>query len=161
MDRYRIDQTSVDMAETANSLRIAANAADGYHAQQFGGTYGGASATQRLALACGIAEHSKVHFTVAMEAAQRIVDECVDNGENVAYQIKNVFCPGNPYETPFSIEVIEPEVMYDRVTGRPATAYTPPEDRVTRTVALANITAAVEDEHSHGGTPSLDDGCSS
>ena len=51
------------------------------------------------------------------------------------------------------------EPYVDRVTGRLADAYTPPEDRVLRSEWRARINAAIEDEHSHGGTPTLDDGC--
>jgi len=105
MNHFTIDRDSVEMADLAHALRGRANAASGYHAQQTGGTYGAAAAAHRLALACGIATANRVHFSVAMEAAERIVEECIDNGENTTYQIEQVFCPGNPYDMPFTIEV--------------------------------------------------------
>lgn len=49
--------------------------------------------------------------------------------------------------------------MYDRLTARPATVYTPPEDLVDEAHRFDHLTLLVEDEHSHGGTPSLNDGC--
>ncbi len=53
-----------------------------------------------------------------------------------------------------------PEVRtFDRVTGRPATPFTPPEDLATEAEARAYREAEVADEHSHGGTPSLESGC--
>lgn len=96
---YRIDRASVDMAETANSLRLAANAAPGLHAYQNGGTYGAATDTQVKALAIGIVNESKVSLADATDVARRIVDECVDNGENVGYQLREVFHPDSPYVT--------------------------------------------------------------
>lgn len=159
MTAYRIDRASVEMAEHANRLRIMANAADGYHAQQHGGTYGAASEALTLALACGIANHSKVHFADATKVARRIVEEVIDNGEDVTYQIEKVFATDSGYDMGFTVDVNVGEVMLDRVTGRTATAHTPPEDRVTRAVWRAFLTASIEDEHSHGGTPTLDDGC--
>jgi hypothetical protein len=97
MPAYKIDRASVEMAELANRLRIMANAADGYHARQHGGTYGAAHEATILALACGIAEQSKVHFPEAREAASRMQYECVDNGEDVTYQITKVFAPDSGY----------------------------------------------------------------
>ena len=104
MNRYKIDRASVEMAEVANRLRIMANAADGYHARQHGGTYGAAHEATILALACGIAEQSKVHFPDAREAAVRLQYECVDNGEDVTYQIERVFAPGSGYHGAVGID---------------------------------------------------------
>ena len=108
MTTYKIDEASIQMAELANQLRYLANRADGYHAQQHGGTYGPASDALRLALACGIATHSKVFFGEAEMVARRIVDECIDNGESVTYQIEQVFAPDSGYTVAdWTIEVVE------------------------------------------------------
>lgn len=175
MTVYRIDRASITLAETANVVRVLANAAD-HHAPQ-DRTYGAASDTVVMALACGIMQHSMCHFTDARAVARRILDECVDNGENLIYQFTEVFRPGSPHLDPdrgvVPVTIIEVEKLVDRVTGRPATAYTPPEDVVTLprfrdrftdeewAARMAASEAAVEDEHSHGGSGSLNDGCAS
>lgn len=112
MQTYRIDQNSIDMAEHANRLRIMANAAGGYHAQQHGGTYGPASEALTLALACGIAEQNSLYFEEARVVAKQIHEECIDNGEDVTYQITHVFRPGDPYDRGLVIEVIPTPTGY-------------------------------------------------
>ena len=112
---YKIDHASVELAELANTLRVMANAADGYHARQVGGTYGAASEAMRKALACGIAAESRCSFTDATEVAQRIIDECIDNGEDVAYQLREVFHPDSGYVSRWHTGGIAVEVIDYRV----------------------------------------------
>lgn len=164
MQRYKIDQNSVEMADLANRLRVLSNAADGHHAQQTGGTYGAASEALTLALTCGIAEYSNVPLDEARAVAGQIAYQCVDNGEPVIYQIEKVFNPGSGYHgangVDFEVVIVQPEVIVDRVTGRPATWSTPDENRTPRSEWLARMDAALEEEHGgYGGVPTAGEGC--
>ena len=82
-----IDATSVKLATMADELRKAADAADGYHARQNGGTYGPAAEAVVTALACGIAATNVMYFPEAREIASEVYAEMIDNGESVAYNL--------------------------------------------------------------------------
>lgn len=116
MTDYLIDRSSLAAAEVANSLRLWANAADGYHAHEIGGTYGAAKDAVIKALACGMAECSTAYYWDAVASARLILEACVDNGESVTYQIDHVFCPGNPYETPFTVTVVDGDLTIPALT---------------------------------------------
>lgn len=83
----RIDATSVKLATMADELRIAANAADDKHAQQYGGTYGPAAEAVVTAIACGLAETNGLYFGEAREKAKAIDDEMIRNGQSVLYNL--------------------------------------------------------------------------
>lgn len=80
-----IDSTSVQLAEMADALRVAANAADGYHAQQYGGTYGPAADALVTALACGLATTNRIYFGDARDIARQVYDDIIGSGEDVRY----------------------------------------------------------------------------
>lgn len=92
---FHIDATSVKLATMADELRKAANAADGYHAQQYGGTYGPAADALVTALACGLATTSHMYFGDARDLAKEVYVQMISNGESVEYNL--------PY---FEIEVV-------------------------------------------------------
>ena len=82
-----IDRTSVRLAEASNNVRIACNAAPGFHPRQFGGTYGAAAHTVKIALASGIAETNRIFFEEARSFAEAVYDSVIDNGESVEYNL--------------------------------------------------------------------------
>jgi len=80
-----IDSQSVALAEIADRLRRATNAARGYHPRQHGGTYGAASNALKLSLACGLLETNRILFEVARDIAEEIVETMVCSGEGVRH----------------------------------------------------------------------------
>lgn len=85
------------LIESLNKARITANALGGYHERQAGGTYGAVASATTIALTAAIATQQVIFWPEARMVAERILEEVVDNGENVTYNIdlwnKNVIHP--------------------------------------------------------------------
>jgi hypothetical protein len=75
------------MIEALNRLRNDANAAPGGHAYQ-SKTYGAIARALEVAVTTAIHDRDIIHWTEAQDIAQRICYSAVDNGEDMAYQIK-------------------------------------------------------------------------
>ena len=74
------------MIEALNTLRHETNALPGGHAQQ-DKTYGAIAHALEVALTTAIHDSTIIHWTEAKAIAQRLHDEAVGNGENIAYQV--------------------------------------------------------------------------
>jgi hypothetical protein len=64
-----------------------ANRLDGYFAQQAGGAYGVIHDAVVTTLTAAIATARPMFWEDARRIAKRLLDEALDNGENLAYQI--------------------------------------------------------------------------
>ncbi|MGL5827749.1 MAG: hypothetical protein ACRCYU_23515 [Nocardioides sp.] len=84
---FAIDQTSATLATMADELRRAANAADGKHSWQDGGTYGAACEAVVTALEVGLGEANGMSGAEARELAERIMYEIAENGDSVVYNL--------------------------------------------------------------------------
>lgn len=84
----RLHDEEVELAETLLAALRTANALDGYHARQVGGSYGAIQTALVTTLACAIlGSHTSFFFDDTRKIAKRLLEEATDNGENVAYQI--------------------------------------------------------------------------
>lgn len=74
------------LSETLLGANREANRLDGKMAYQTH-AYGKIQEALIETVACGISDAQPVHFGQSRTIARRLVDEALDNGENIAYQI--------------------------------------------------------------------------
>lgn len=95
VEHIKIPADELAMIEHLNDTLRLSNAVDGFHAFQFGGTYGAIRDALLLALSISLSgnrypDNSRQSLAQirAREIAEVLTNEAVDNGENIAYQIE-------------------------------------------------------------------------
>jgi hypothetical protein len=83
----RIHPEGLALAEDLLVNLHTANRLDGYFAQQHGGPWGKIQEAVILTLTAAIATDIPMFWGDARVIATRLLDEALDNGENLAYQI--------------------------------------------------------------------------
>jgi len=83
----QIDQKGLALAEDLITSLHTANRLDGYFARQAGGPFGAIHDAVVLTLAAALVTADPLFWEDARAIATRLLDEALDNGENLAYQI--------------------------------------------------------------------------